>query len=257
MARYSAVVISIVLSVFLTSSTAAYEVVEVKDGATVKGTVRFEGAVPPEETILITEDVKVCDKGQKTGIYLVSDSKVKNTVVWLEGIMKGKANYEEPVVIAISDCRVEPHVSTGIVGGEFLFRNDDDILHTIQLKLGLAYQKQVSGRPLKDGATIYNLALPKKGQEIRKPIKKWHRYAEDKGFIQIRSNTHNWIRGFIYIFDHPYAAVTDEKGSFAIAGIPPGDYLLRAWHEGLGRIKEREVKVRSGETLNVELDFDN
>ncbi|MCK5504841.1 MAG: carboxypeptidase regulatory-like domain-containing protein, partial [Thermodesulfovibrionia bacterium] len=121
-------------------------------------------------------------------------------------------------------------------------------------KLGLAYQKRVSRRPLEDGATIYNLALPKKGLQIEKPIKKWHRYTEETGFIQVRSNTHNWIRGYIFIFDHPYAAVTDEKGSFLIDNLPPGEYLLKAWHEGFG-MKERKIRVKSGETAEVKIAF--
>jgi carboxypeptidase family protein len=45
---------------------------------------------------------------------------------------------------------------------------------------------------------------------------------------------HSWMLAWIYAFDHPYFAVTDEKGSFRIDQIPPGTYKVTAWHELLG-----------------------
>ena len=234
----------------------SYDVLDVTDGATLSGSVTLQGDVPSDEIIKVTEDMGYCGEQLKVGKYLVSDSKIKNAVVWLEGIGKGKEIPDSTVNVFIDKCQAKPHVSVGFVGGEYLFRNDDPILHTVQLKLGLAYQKQVSSRPLKDGATIYNLALPRKGLEITKPIKSWHRYADDKGFVQIRSNTHNWIRAYVFIFDHPYAAVTDDSGSFTLDDIPPGEYVIRAWHEGFG-VKVRKVKVTPGETFEIEFVFDN
>jgi len=245
--------------IFLTVSAGAamgYDVVDVKNGSTVKGTITFKGIVPADEKIVIDENTEYCGKEQGAGKYIVSDSRVKNVVVWIEGIEHGKALPAKSVNIAIKNCRTVPHVNIGFVGGEYVFRNDDDILHTVQTKLGLAYQRQASSRPLEDGASIYNLALPQKGLEVRKPIKKWHRYTDDTGFIQVRSNTHNWIRGYIFIFDHPYAAVTDEKGTFVMGNLPPGEYVLKVWHEGFG-IKEQKIKVASGTTEEVSIAFSN
>ena len=44
---------------------------------------------------------------------------------------------------------------------------------------------------------------------------------------------HPWIGGFVHVFDHPYYQVTAEDGRFRIAGIPPGQYTVRVWHEGV------------------------
>jgi hypothetical protein len=253
MLKYLAVAL-IMIFCAVSSGCKKDNVVTVKDGATLKGTVKFEGSVPPDETIVIKKNVDFCGKEQKVGKYLVSDSRVKNVVVWIEGIENGKAIPIKKVDVTIKNCRVVPHVSIGFVGGEYVFRNDDEILHTIQSKLGLAYQKKVSDRPLEDGASIYNLALPKTGLEVNKPIKRWHRYTEDTGFIQVRSNTHNWMRGYIFIFDHAYAAVTDEKGMFEMDSIPAGDYVLRVWHEGFG-MQEKKISVKPGESMEVEIAF--
>jgi hypothetical protein len=255
---FSISLLAIVFSLALWTSFAveaqSYEVIKVINGATLEGTVHFKGSVPAAETIVINEDVEFCGQDQQTGKYLVSDSAVKNVVVWLEGIEKGRAVPQKSVDVTIRKCRAAPHVNVGFVGGQYMFRNDDDILHTVQLKLGLAYQEKVSGRQLQDGATIYNLALPKTGTEIKKPIKKWHRYTDQTGFIQVRSNIHNWIRGYIFIFDHPYAAVTDEKGAFVMKDLPAGEYILKVWHEGFG-LQEKKIEVTPGEALEVGIAF--
>jgi len=37
--------------------------------------------------------------------------------------------------------------------------------------------------------------------------------------------------GFVHVFDHPFFAVTDDKGAFSIPNVPAGTYTLKAWHE--------------------------
>ena len=161
--------------VFAGVAAHGYEAGEVKNGATVRGVVKFTGAAPADETVTVTNDPEVCGKTQNRGKYVVNNSRVRNAVVWIDEVNKGKPVGKNSVDVILKSCRTEPHVSVGFVGGKFVFRNDDDIMHTVQLKLGLEYQTRVSGRPVKDGATIYNLALPNKGVTIEKPIKAYHR----------------------------------------------------------------------------------
>jgi hypothetical protein len=254
MLRYLAITLLIILFVFSIRIAEGYEVIKVKNGATLKGVVKVKGKVPKAETVVIKEDTQYCGKVQKINKYIISDSRIKDVVVWIDDINKGKAIPKKTVEIILKRCKAKPLVNVGFVGGNYLFRNEDSILHTLQLKLELKYQKKVSGRPLENGATIYNFALPKKGMQIEKPIKRYHRYSEDTGFIRLTSNTHNWIRGYIFIFDHPYAAITDRSGIFVIEDLPPGEYVLKAWHEGLG-IQEKKIKVTPGEVVEIEIEF--
>lgn len=254
MFRLLAVAVTTVLFLLSSAISDGYEAKNVKDGASIKGTVLFSGTPPEDETILIHTNTYICGEKKKAGKYIVNEKRVKNVVVWIDGVTGGKAVPRMSVPVTIKECQAEPHVSVGFVGGEYVFRNEDSILHTVQLKLGLAYQKEASGRPLEYGATAYNVAMPRKDMEIRKPIKNYHRYSKDTGFINITSNTHTWISGYIYIFDHPYAAVTDEKGSFKIDGIPAGEYTLKFWHEGFGTL-ERKIKVLPGEVKELTIEF--
>jgi len=252
--KYITVVVSATFLIISVDTASAYEVVNVTAGSTVRGTITFKGDVPEDERIRVTEDIRFCGEEIEENRYQVLNSRVQNVVVWIEGVNRGKVIPESQVQVTIDKCMAKPHVSIGFVGGDYLFGNDDDILHTVQLKLGLAYQKQVSGRPLTAGATIYNIALPRKKIRIRKPIKRWHSHSEKTGFIQVRSSTHYWVNGFIFVFDHPYAAVTGQDGTFVINGLLPGDYMLKAWHEGFG-LQERKIKIETGKILQTDIQF--
>ncbi|MEE8547314.1 MAG: carboxypeptidase-like regulatory domain-containing protein, partial [bacterium] len=252
--KYLYAVVSITFLFVFADKVSAYEVINVGADSTVRGTVTFKGDVPENEMIRVTEDTGFCGEEIEEYRYQVLNFRVRDVVVWIEDVSRGKAIPESQVSVTFDKCMVQPHVSIGFVGGDYLFRNEDSILHTVQLKLGLAYQKQVSGRPLTAGATIYNIALPRKRVRIRKPIKRWHRHTEKTGFIQIRSSTHYWINGFIFVFDHPYAAVTGQDGTFVIDGLLPGDYVLKAWHEGFG-LQEGKIKVETGKILQADIQF--
>jgi len=219
---------------------------------TVKGRVVYKGEPPEKKVVEVTTDALVC--GEKVEINLLErspDGGVRNAVVWIEGA-RGELPEDRDVRISIRKCTVEPLVSVGFVGGHYVIKNEDPILHTIQLKLGLAYKKERRTRPLETGATIYNLALPREGAEARRPIKKYHRYQEKTGFIYVRSNAHPWIRGYIFVFDHPFADITDAKGFFEIKNLPPGRYRLKVWQEAFG-IKELEVEVKEDEVVELSI----
>ncbi len=219
---------------------------------TVRGKVTFKGTPPKEEIVKPRTDVVVC--GEKIVIKKLEvsqDGGVKNAVVWIEGA-KGKLPERKDVHLKIKDCRFEPYVSIGFVGGNYIIENDDPILHTIQLKLSLAYKKWRKTRPLETGATIYNLALPRQGMVLKRPIKRYHRYQKKTGFVYVRSNAHPWMKAYVFIFDHPFADVTDDKGTFEIRGLPPGKYTLKVWHEAFG-IKSMSVEVKGDEVVKLNI----
>lgn len=144
----------------------------------------------------------------------------------------------------------EPPVAIGFVGNDLVFKNEDDQLHTTHLYLHLAQQERVSGRPLKNGATLYNIALPQPGMEVRRPIKAYFEYSDDTGVIDVRCNPHPGEQAALLVFDHPYAAVTATDGSFSIAGVPAGTHEVWVWHAG--RIaKWRDVAVKASGATDV------
>ena len=52
------------------------------------------------------------------------------------------------------------------------------------------------------------------------------------------------MEAWIVVAEHPYYAVSDEKGEFKLTDVPPGTYTLHLWHESLGEL-EQQVTVRA------------
>ncbi len=181
-------------------------------------------------------------------------AKNEAAVVWVEGISSGEVPKSDTVITHISG-RFQPTVSIGFVGNSFVFRNDDDTLHNTHLYLGLAYQEERSGRPLHYGATLYNVALPKAGAEVRKPIKAYHRYRRDTGFIEVVCNPHPGERAHVLVFDHPYAAVTNNDGTFSIPDLPPGKHPVKVW--AAASVKEwGVVEIKEGAATDIIINGD-
>ena len=60
--------------------------------------------------------------------------------------------------------------------------------------------------------------------------------------------------GTKWVFDHPFFAVTNEQGAFAIPDLPPGIFVLKAWHED-GGIKSQEIVVPESGDVRVIFEF--
>jgi plastocyanin len=66
---------------------------------------------------------------------------------------------------------------------------------------------------------------------------------------------HGGMRGWIYVFDHPYFAVTGPDGRFRFEEVPPGRYTLEMVHPAGGlRWKQAiEVVLNENEDLTVDI----
>lgn len=184
---------------------------------------------------------------------VVSKGDAGPDVVWIEGVT-GEVPKTDTVLTHVRGGAFEPHVSIGFVGNDYVLRNEDDALHNIHLHLRLGYQKAVSDRPLELGATLYNIALPKGATEVRRPIKPYHRYRDDTGFIEVLCDRHPAEKAYVVVFDHPYAAVTDANGRFAIHDVPPGSHLVRVWQAGTVR-DWQQIEVKDGSPTEAIIDL--
>ena len=73
-----------------------YQVISVKDGATIAGTVKWAGPIPRTLEFPITKDQQICDPAsRKTAdlerLIVGPQGGVANTVVYLKNITSGKA----------------------------------------------------------------------------------------------------------------------------------------------------------------------
>ena len=64
---------------------------------------------------------------------------------------------------------------------------------------------------------------------------------------------HTSMRAWIYVFDHPWYAITGRDGQFELRGIPPGKYEIVAVHAAGDLEFRRAVDVVAGGTTELEL----
>ena len=211
----------------------------VGDGGRIDGVVRYEGS-EIDTNIAITKDIASCANASSwltraAGTLVVSDGKLANVVIWLDGISSGKPLFPGTVSFDNVGCEFVPHVAVGFVGGKVAAHNSDPILHDTSLSF------------VADGKSLANVALPGAGARVEKNLRR-------VGIVAVSCGVHEWMQAWLHVFDHPYATVTDAAGSFTLADVPPGSYTLRAWHERLGELS-LPVRVEASQPSTLSLTF--
>jgi len=212
---------------------------------------RRSGSVCAVVALAAVSATAACGSGGAPGLEGRVDVGEGPAVVFLKGLQAVPGDETPPsetVITHVAGGAFEPAVSLGFVGGEFVLRNDDDSLHTTHLYLHLAYQKDLSERPIENGATLYNIAFPTKGMEVRRPIKRYHEFDEGTGAIDIRCNPHPDESATVLIFDHPYATVVAPDGRFELPNVPAGTHELWLWQNGTAEMWQRVDVSATGPT---------
>jgi len=199
------------------SAQSGYQVIDVNDGGTITGTVKWSGPAPKGPAIGINKDPEVCDpQGQKKRdlerLLVAANGGVANTVVFLKDISKGKTMDlpEEHQFLNQKTCRYEPHVLLVPTDGTLRIKSSDPVLHTVHMS----------------GASDYNLPFPFANQTVSRTMNR-------SGVVDLRCNAgHVWMNAEMFVVTHPYYAITDEDGNFRLTNVPPGEYEIEAWHEG-------------------------
>jgi hypothetical protein len=215
----------------------AYEAIAVSNGGTVEGIVKLSAPAPEVPPIKTTKNQDYCGNSIPNPIYDASkDGGLKNVEVFLKGIQKGKANPGGTITLMNEHCMFQPRVQGASIGQQIKIASDDPILHNTH--------PQVADT----SATIYNIALPYKGFSVVKPL------PTVPELIRVKCDAHEWMRAWIWEFEHPYYATTDASGHFKIGDVPPGTYTVVAWHEVMGQ-KEASVIVAPGKTATADFSF--
>jgi len=72
--------------------------------------------------------------------------------------------------------------------------------------------------------------------------------------VKVTCDLHPWMNAYWLVVDHPYAAVTNEKGEFTIEDLPAGTHKFRVWHERTGWIdRSLPVQVEPDKTVEADL----
>ncbi|MDH5564266.1 MAG: carboxypeptidase regulatory-like domain-containing protein, partial [Nitrospirota bacterium] len=66
---------------------------------------------------------------------------------------------------------------------------------------------------------------------------------------------HPYMFSWGLVAENPYFSITKEDGKFHISDIPPGDYVLAAWHPGVNTFVEQEVTVKANHVTAAQFTF--
>lgn len=197
-------------------------------GGSLSGVVQLAHPPAARPALTVTQDADACGATvPDESLQVDARGGVSNAVVFLDPPPKAVASAPSPPAVTLDQkgCRFEPHVLAAQVGATLVALNSDPVLHTVHAT-GAHHR------------FAFDAAMPFQG--ARRPIP-----LSRAGLFELTCNAgHRWMHAWLRVFPHPYFAITDAHGHFALPPVPPGTYSLWIWHETLG---ERHLKVTVGD----------
>jgi len=242
----------------------AYEVAEVRDGATIQGKVTFSGTPPEPLRFEVEKNPEVCGDQRSLVKVEAQNGLLKGAVVILEGIESGKPFAKQEfrgnppgkgtfqytggetlgLRVNTENCNFGPFTGVLTPDEAVRFGNKDSIKHVLHTFVAL----DTRGSVLR---TLHNRDIHPDGAFDRT-------FDSDKlkesRLVRITCNRHDFMQNWLYVVKNPYFAISDERGQFVIDNIPPGHYTFRAWHPVLG-LQEQEVQAAPGKVLGADFAF--
>jgi len=147
--------------------------------------------------------------GEIIGKVELGSNAVEYAVVSLTDVSGTFAPPSKPVILDQKDKEFQPHVLAILKGTTIRFNNSDPFLHNV-----------FSSSRVK----TFNVSQSAKGDTSDMLFDK-------PGLIPIKCHIHANMKAYIDVLSNPYFAVTNEKGLFRIADVPPGTYTMKIWSE--------------------------
>jgi hypothetical protein len=243
----------------------AYEVVEVQHGGTISGKVTLQGQPTPTSqgfNLITFPDPEYCGRiSTGTGWRLLYDFAIdqagglKDVVVTVEGIEKGRPFDVSVPRIEARDCQFQPFVTVVRNGHAVEVVNMDPVMHDIQ-----AYETSPQLGP----RVLFNSPLPMNAHHQRGNLHATHRHlpgpsmlepvslTKNRNLFVMQCGFHAYMLSWGLAVSNPYYAITDGAGSFTIKDVPPGSYRIVAWHPYVGTMSEDIVVVKPDGTATVD-----
>jgi plastocyanin len=202
-------------------------------GGTIKGRVRLAGGPVEVEKLKVTVDHSVCGTVKDSEELVVSAERgIQNAVVSLKNPPPDAKWSAMPTVqIDQKQCVFVPRVVVAPAGATVEFLNSDRLLHNLH---SAGTENPTVNRTQPRGRTI---PLTFRRPEI----------------IRIDCDLHPWMRAWVVMAEHPFYAVTNSRGEFALDNVPPGTYTVQVWQESLGVITKDVVVSDGVTTVTVEM----
>ena len=251
------------------SSGWGYQEISVTNGATIQGTVTLHGGNPrPMAFNLVTiPDAVYCGRiSTGTGWRIVEDfiigqnGELKDAVVMLKGIEKGKPFKMEKVRIDAIDCDFLPFVNVLRDKDEIKVINMDPVEHDIQ---GYETARERGAR------VLFNRPLPMNRFHKLLDVFNSHKHLAGDPMIEkihlrkgrnifvMQCGFHPYMFSWGVVVKNPYYSITKEDGTFELKDVPPGEYTLTVWHPGMKQYLDQRISVKPKETITKNFQYES
>jgi hypothetical protein len=226
----------------------AYQEINVQNGGTIKGNAKMIGKMPFPRVyhLILFPNIDMCAEVDTDNEMnrVLDDFKtsptggLKDVVITLEHVEAGKPFNKEPINILSENCKFFPDVNLIRQGETFKVDNVDAVMHNSQV-----YQKE-------RGKILLNIPIP--AEEVSEGIVTFKKKYK---IMQMICGMHEFMQTWGYRVQNPYYFKTDDQGNYNIGDIPPGEYIVNAWHY-LMKPQKRKIKIAAGETIDLSFEFD-
>lgn len=188
--------------------------------ANITGRVMFAGTRPAAQRIDMAEEASCAAKhpnGAFTETVVVNDNgTLRHVFIYVKSGLPAGMTFptpSTPVEVNQDGCVYQPHVFGVMVGQTMNIRNSDGLLHNIKAT-------PTTNRPFNISQPT-NMTTPRTFSDAEPPVTP----------ISLECNVHSWMKAFVGVRPDPYFAVSGADGTFSLSRLPPGTYVIEAWHE--------------------------
>ncbi|MCH7855430.1 MAG: carboxypeptidase regulatory-like domain-containing protein [Gemmatimonadetes bacterium] len=212
--------------------------VDAATAGNIAGSIVFEGDAPSMAVIDMSQESVCADKHSSTPmiqeVVVNSNGTLANVFVYVkEGLESLQFPTPGPVLLDQNGCVYLPHVLGVMVGQDITIRNSDGLLHNI------------NASPTVNRG--FNSSQPVSMESTRS-------FGSAEIMVPLRCDVHGWMTAYVGVVDHPKHSVSNGSGAFSLSTLPPGEYVIEAWHERYGT-QTQNVTVTTGETTEVTFTF--
>lgn len=219
----------------LTLGVGLLAALQIVNAADLTGVITLKGTPPPERELAPIRNDPNCSPLYPgalptTKFYVVSASGgLADVVVLLKGTdFKSTGASAAPAMLDQKDGIYVPQIIAIQTGQKLAVKNSDPFVHNVH--------------SVPKANPESNLVQMAGGADLI------FTFDKPEMFLKFQCDMHPWMFSWVTVVDHPYFAVTDKDGKFAIKDVPPGKYTVTALHRklsrgGVGLDQEVEVKA--------------
>ena len=221
-----------------TAAPAAAPAFDPATAGNISGMVMIDGEMPAAEELMMNSDPVCAMSATNTmsNTFIGSNGHLGNVFVYVKEGLEGQSfpAATETVTLNQEGCRYTPHVFGVQVGQTIQIVNGDPTLHNIHATPAVNDE--------------FNMGQPIQGMTFERT------FDSPEVMVPFKCDVHGWMNAYVGVLDHPYFATTSLDGMFDISSLPPGDYVIEAWHESLGT-QIQNITVTTGGTAEVAFTF--